>query len=276
MGSESLSKARTGQNLNKISSPKELEKNVLNGFHKAVEKLSGKYSLKIKWMKFLSVEEPAAKLAEVRSACGDPNAALNDSLKNSGLVPSYFNYSLQKHIKSVKKSQRPKAIPDGGLCVIVLPDGRELPFGCVEAKRQGFGKTSNKTESKNPDQHELELMEMGLGSGGAGNALERAYKNFNLYVDWTADQPVTGYFLFCEGPAFKKRSTNQILTGISGYDSLNRLNVVDWGRKCASVFVKCGDGDWWTEDEIEGLLYKGLEAIVLKYKEIYDFGEEKH
>ena len=290
MGSESLSEARKGQHLNKVSKPKILEQNVLNGFHKAVDRLCEEYGLEVEWKRELFLEDVAEKYNKMLESLpgGNPNDSLNESLEDSILVPKNFQYSLQKHLEVASESQKPKAIPDGGLCFIVLPDGRKLPWGCVEAKRQGFGNTNNGSEmleeskgskKKNASPEERErLMEMGLGPDGRGNALERAYKNFLLYCDYTMDQPATGYFVFCEGPAFGSRSTNQMLAPMCGYSKMNKFNVIDHGRKCASVFVKSKDedGEWWTEDGIEGLLYDGLKRIYLKYKEIYDFGEEKH
>lgn len=281
MGSESLSEARKGQHLNEVSSPKILENNLLNGFHKAVDALSKEYDLEVEWKSQFFVDEAASKYNEMLQSFpeGNPNDSLNESLKESNLVPENFQYSLQKHLEVASGSQKPKAIPDGGLCSIILPDGKRLPWGCAEAKRQGFGKTNNGSKKrKTSSDDEERLMKMGLGSKSAGNALERVYKNFCLYCDYTMDQPATGYFMFCEGPAFDNRSTNQMLASMCGYSEMNRFNVIDYGRKCASVFVKNKDedGNWWTEDEIEGILYLGLKNIYLKYKEIYDFGEEKH
>ncbi len=273
-GSKALSESRKGQHLNEISKPTELEKPLLTAFHKAAESVQNELSkdgkkFRLEWTRDFEVSVAADEIDSILKGSNDPNAGINAELIRNGLVPTDFKYSLREHISRFP-SRLPTAVPDGGVYWMVLPDGRTYPFACAEAKRQGDGAHVNSEVRK----YHLENDNSGLGGGSAGNAVERVFKNFDLWRDCTKRLPATGYFVFCESEAFKMHATNQKFSALCGYRGLNKFNVVDrMGLKFASVFVRCAKDDKWSEPIMESILYIGMKAAAEEYARF--FGLEK-
>lgn len=271
-GSKALSKSRKGQHLNEVSKAVEMEKPLLAAFKRAARKVQDEIGkngklFSLEWTSHVPIST-AIEGSNV-NALEDPDAEINAGLVEEGLVPEYFKYSIQEHIAKFPHKP-PKAVPDAGVLWMVLSDGRRIPFACAEAKRQGEGGYVQGVVKEKS----LENDNSGFALGQSGNAVERAYKNFLLWCDCVRSIPATGYFLFCEGEGFKMQSTNQKFSAICGYDRLNRFNIVDKNNmKRASVFVRCAKDDYWTHEQMEGILFLGMKKLAEKYIEFYGLEE---
>lgn len=135
----------------------------------------------------------------------------------------------------VPHSNKPKVSPDGGI-IYYISDGMKYPILISEAKKQGTSLV-----------------------GAKGNAIERAYKNFEEFRIFCDDLNYFPYVIFIYGTDFVDGSyINDRLDAMTRYLPRNEEYIFH-EKKLATIYV---DPNGFSEDETYERLLSVAEKII--------------
>jgi type II restriction enzyme len=194
--------------------------------------------------------EQAKKLeSNLSSQIQDLICVLNILYPNVGFKwkQKLSKYEISKEPNYKPHSEKSGVKPDGGILYAVI-DGIEYPILVCEAKKQGT--------------NDVRLGE-GKTKQAKGNAIERAFKNFEEFRIYFEDYSYFPYVIFASGCDFEEGSSiNDRLDAMTRYKPRNVDYLFDT-KQLATIYIQ--EKPFTTEeifDRIEGVSVKIINHIL--------------